>query len=132
MIDALKQMMAKKKSPEGKMSEDEITAKMDVIKELLDMAQKAMGDGVKGEMDSLKKVSVMAPDDESLSEGLDLAKDLTAGDAPAEGSEDMPSDEMPTEEMSLSEDSTEDKKEDSDDEFPNIFAQRREKTKRGF
>jgi hypothetical protein len=128
MMDALKEMMAKKKSPEGKMSEDEMKAKMDVIQELLEMAQNAMGSHVKGGMDEMKKVSVMAPDTESLAEGLDLAEDVVTdgeGDESTEQTEESPFDVLKKEK-------DEDDKEDGDDEMPNIFAQRREKSKRGY
>lgn len=77
MMDELLKKLATKGQP--KMSEQEVQAKMEVVKELLEMAQSAMADGVKGDMDSMmapKSVEVSAPDKESLSEGLDMAKDL--------------------------------------------------------
>lgn len=104
--------MAKK--PEGKMDKASVQAKMDVIQELLEMAQEAMAGKVKGGMDEMQKVSVMAPDKESLSEGLDMAK-MIAGDEeePEAGeseehemsespSEDMPSMSMESEEEEVS------------------------------
>ena len=135
MMDELKRMMAKKKSPEGKMSEDQVKAKMDVIQELLEMAQSAMGSNVKGGMDEMKKVSVMAPDDEGLAEGLELAKEVAVDDESPEheASEEaeeaaLPGEESADEALSMF---NVDKKEDEDeDEMPNIFAQRREKNKR--
>lgn len=138
MMDELKQMMmAKKKmSPEGKMSEDEIQAKMDVIKELLDMAQQAMGNDVKGGMDEMHKVSVMAPDQQGLEAGLDVAKNV----AGAEGSPEEEASESPEQEKmedlpgtdtegSDDEESKEPKDEEDSEDMPNIFAQRREKMK---
>ncbi len=71
----LEKLMAKK--PEGKMDKHAMQAKMDVIQELLDMAHEAMAGKVKGGMDEMQKVSVMAPDKESLSEGLELAQEIT-------------------------------------------------------
>lgn len=76
--------LLKKLSAKGKVNvtEDEAKAKLDVIKELLEMAQSAMADGVKSDMDSLispkeaAAVKVTAPDEESLAEGLDVAKDM--------------------------------------------------------
>lgn len=139
MMDELKQMMmAKKKmSPDGKMSEDEIQAKMDVIKELLDMAQQAMGHDVKGGMDEMHKVSVMAPDAHGLEQGLDMAKDVAAE---AEGSPGEEASESPEKEKmedmlgtdaegSADEESKEPKDEEESEDMPNIFAQRKERMK---
>lgn len=75
MMDELKKMMEKKKSGDS-MSEQEQQAKMDVIMELLEMAQGEMGSRVKSGMDDMKKVSVIAPDSESLEEGLEAAQDV--------------------------------------------------------
>lgn len=79
MDEMMKQLMAKK-GASGKMSPEDMQAKMDVIKELLEMAQSAMAGKVKGGMDEMQKVSIMAPDQESLTEGLDAAKDIVGGD----------------------------------------------------
>lgn len=87
MMDELKKMMAKKKSSEGEMSEMEQQAKLDVIMELLQMAEGAMGSKVKGGLDEMQKISVMAPDKEGLAEGLDLAKEVTDGDEDEEALE---------------------------------------------
>jgi hypothetical protein len=96
----LEQLMAGKKSGD-KMSEQEIQAKMDVVQELLHMAQAAMGSKVKGGMDEMQKVSVAAPDKESLLMGLDKAKDLADKD-PMEAMEDPAEEakETPEEEKS--------------------------------
>jgi hypothetical protein len=147
MMDELKKMMAGKKS-DGKMSEDEKQAKMDVIKELLDMAQHAMGHGVKGGMDEMHKVSVMAPDEEGLEEGLGMAKKVVGHeeeDPELEAKEeklhmDLDGDNEegePAEHVAkvLGEEAPEGHDVVSDDEeaddMPNIFAQRREKMKAG-
>lgn len=71
----LEQMLMKKKDS-GKMSEDAVKAKQEVLEELMAMCEQALGHGVKSGMDEMKKVSVMAPDKKSLVEGLDKAKDL--------------------------------------------------------
>lgn len=74
----------------AKLSPQEVQAKMDVIKELMQEMVEAMGGQVKSGMDdmgALKKVTVAAPDDQSLSKGLDLAKDVAVGDDAEEGSE---------------------------------------------
>lgn len=75
MKDMMEKMMM---SPEkkGQMDKNQIQAKMEVLKELLDLAHGEMGKKVKSGMDEMKKVSVIAPDDESLAEGLELAGDI--------------------------------------------------------
>lgn len=70
------------KSGKSEMSEDAKKAKMEVIMELMEMAKEMMADGVHKGMTEIKspkeikEVSVMAPDQESLEEGLDVAKDI--------------------------------------------------------
>ena len=57
-------------------------AKMDVLKELLQMAMEQMrGKNKSGleEMQKMKKVSVMAPDKAGLKEGLHKAEDVLSG-----------------------------------------------------
>lgn len=71
-----KMLMAKSGKQDGKMSSEDIQAKMEVLHELLKMAHDAMGQHVKGGMDAMQKVSVMAPDHKSLEAGLDKAKEL--------------------------------------------------------
>lgn len=72
-MDLMKKLQ---KVDKGEMSKEDISAKLDVLKELYEAAMGMMGDKVKGDMDSLKSVSVMSDDDESLREGLDLAEGL--------------------------------------------------------
>ena len=91
MMDELKKMMAKKKH-DGEMSAEEQQAKMDVIMELMEMAQGEMGSRVKSGMDDMKKVTVAAPDSESLEEGLEAAQDVVS-----ELPESYESEEMETE-----------------------------------
>lgn len=78
MKDLEKMLMAKK--GKSALSPEEADAKMEVLRELLDMATQAMGSKVKGGMDEMKKVSVMAPDQASLEKGLEMAKDVAATD----------------------------------------------------
>lgn len=95
------------KKPKTEMSEEETQAKMEVIMELLDQAKSMMADQVKGGMDEMfapKSVEVMAPDQESLEEGLDVAQDMV-------------SDEPSMESEESDEDSEDDKEEGSDDEM---------------
>lgn len=117
MMDELMKMMAKKKSKGGEMSEDAVKAKMDVIAELLEMAQSAMGSKVKGGLDEMKKVSVMAPDEESLAEGLEVAQELTSSDEEAS--------EEPSEETEVAEEKAPES--ESSDEDSSIFGKRKPK-----
>ena len=76
-----------------KMSKESIQAKLDVISELMEEIQEAMGGEVKGGLEEmlaskmpsepmlgggkdLKKVTVAAPDEEGLKKGLEMAKDM--------------------------------------------------------
>lgn len=92
------------------MSKMDIQAKMDVLKELHDMCKAKLGEKVKGGLDSMKSVTVSAPDEESLEEGLELAQELTP-----EMSEEKPETEMP--EM---EESSEEEDESADSMFNQI------------
>lgn len=95
MMDDMKKLMGKR--ADVKMSPEEIQAKMEVVQELLMMAQDAMKGSVKSGMDEMlgpKTVSVSAPDDESLAEGLSMAEGMV--DEDAEG-DDESSDESATE-----------------------------------
>lgn len=62
------------------MSEEEKQAKLDVVKELLEMARAAMADGVKDGLDGMasRKVEVSADSPEGLEEGLDKAQELVS------------------------------------------------------
>lgn len=75
-----KMLMAKGGKQDGKMSSEDVRAKMEVLHELLKMAHDAMGQHVKGGMDAMQKVSVMAPDHKSLEAGLEKAKELASKD----------------------------------------------------
>lgn len=83
------------KAGPSKMTPEQKKAKMEVIMELMGMAQEMMSDNVHKGMSDLKgaqKVSVMAPDVESLEEGLDVAKEIV-------GSEEEESEESSKEEV---------------------------------
>lgn len=62
--------------PKAKMSEQEIAAKLEVVKQLMDEMMSSMGHGVKSHLDGLKQVTVAAPSDELLAKGLDVAKQV--------------------------------------------------------
>lgn len=68
--------MLMQKKDKSNMSKEEIQAKMDVLQELMDMCKDKMGQSVKSGMDEMNKVTVAAPDKESLAMGLDKAKDI--------------------------------------------------------
>jgi uncharacterized phage infection (PIP) family protein YhgE len=68
--DGMEKMLMAKKGKQGEMSKEDVQAKMDVLHELLQMAHDAMGGKVKHGMDEMQKVSVMAPDQKGIKEGL--------------------------------------------------------------
>ncbi len=86
----LEKMLMSKQGPEASDESDPrvAKAKMDVLQELLQMAQEQMGAKVKGDMDGLQKVTVAAPDAEHLAEGLDKAKEVVGSPLMKEISED--------------------------------------------
>lgn len=69
----LKELMKKKKGKELDPSYKD--AKMGVLKEIMDLASGEM----KGDLTGTQKVTVAAPDKESLEKGLEKAKDLVGG-----------------------------------------------------
>jgi hypothetical protein len=71
-IDMLKELLAGGKP----LDPNEKDASMSVLKQIHDLAMKSMGDDVTG---GLKQVTVAAPDDKGVGEGLDLAKGLVGG-----------------------------------------------------
>ena len=66
-------MEDKMEGDDSPMSSEREQAKMDVLKELIQMADEQESMGIK---DGLQKVTVAAPDQESLVEGLDKAEDI--------------------------------------------------------
>jgi hypothetical protein len=81
------------------MSDMEKSAKMSVLKDLKQQANEALGGKLKG----MKKVSVLAKDEEGLEKGLDKAKEIVGGmEEMSEESEDQ--EEMGEEESDESED----------------------------
>lgn len=79
-LKMLAELMKGKKAP--KLSPEFKEAKMGVLKGL----HKDMGDLMKDDVKSLKKVTVAAPSAEGLEEGLDKAKEMV--EAKSEGEED--------------------------------------------
>ena len=115
----LEQMLMQKKD-KSEMSPEEVQAKMDVLQELMDMCKEKMGQSVKSGMDEMNKVTVAAPDKESLAMGLDKAKEIAEDPKMAEMME-KPSEEPAEEE---SEDSSPMSYMDDEDE-DSIFAKRK-------
>lgn len=118
----LKMLSGKKKKRE--LSDEERNAKLNVMKDMRDMAAGAMGDKIK----KLKKVTVASDSEEGIKEGLDKAKEIVGNaDPKGEGeSEDQecscgsPSCEECSEEVEESEDSDaspQDEEEMSEDEI---------------
>lgn len=85
MID-MKKMLSGKKKEENPMK---MQSKVDALKELREMLNGKIGEGLPG----LKKVTVASPTEEGMKEGLDVAKDVVAGDE----SEEEPEEEMAAE-----------------------------------
>ncbi len=103
----MKQMMEmlSKKDESKEMSQEDIQAKMDVLQELLEFASKHAGDDIVGK---LKKVTVAAPSEQGLKEGLVKAKDMV---------EDMPEeDEMSPMDMMMADKEDEESEEEEEDE----------------
>lgn len=108
------------------MEQKQIKAKLDVLMEMLEMIQSEMGGSVKSGMDELmqpkkmQEVSVMAPDEESLEEGLEMAKEILPEKDPSVDSMDdsaVASPEEPLVEKSEDEDSIFAKKKDKKKAF---------------
>lgn len=84
-------------------------AKMKMLQDLKKMATGMMGEDLKGKMDGMKKVSVMANDKDGLEKGLDKAKEMMRGMpemdkmAHEEGSEDMETDHLGNEDEEMGE-----------------------------
>lgn len=96
-MDSLKKMEMLKKKKE--MSPVEKEAKMSIMKDIQDMASKAMGDKLGG----LKKVTVASDSPSGLKEGLEKAEDMLEAKEETEMPEMMDDSEM-EDEMSMDED----------------------------
>jgi hypothetical protein len=81
----LMDMLMKKKGQPQRVDATEKMAKMQAVKELITMLEGMMGEEVDGGM--MKKVTVAAPDDESLEMGLEKAKEVVS-EMPDEDEED--------------------------------------------
>jgi hypothetical protein len=116
----LEQMLMQKKD-KTEMSKEEIQAKMEVLQELMDMCKDKIGNSVKSGMDEMQKVTVAAPDTESLKLGLEKAEELTEN--PRALSEEMEEkSETPAEESKEHTNPFDDSEEEDDD---SMFAKRK-------
>ena len=93
----LKEMMGQSDESGDSMKKD---AKLKVLKQLRQMAADMVGGDVKDGLDSMKKVTVAAPDKAGLEDGLAKAKDMLAGHEMEETDDtaELPDDEMEAEE----------------------------------
>lgn len=73
MKDLMEMLMKKKGMPE-KADENVKSAKMQAIQELMQVLEGMMGEDI----DSMRKVTVAAPSEEGLEEGLDKAKEIVS------------------------------------------------------
>lgn len=100
MKDLEKMLMGKKEH--SKMSKNSIKTKEQVLQELMDKCAEHMGNKVKSGMGEMQKVTVAAPDKESLAKGLEKAKSLAESmpdedeqyEDPAEEKLESPKEEM--------------------------------------
>ena len=76
MLDK-KMLKAMMQDGDDSMMKSKLKAKMDVLKELMDMADESETAGL---MDDMQKVTVAAPDKEGLMEGLEKAEEVMEGD----------------------------------------------------
>lgn len=115
----MKKVLGKDKSEDR-----ESKAKYEMLKALRKEAMNMMGDDISDEMGDMQKVTVAAPDEESLMEGLETAEDLLKDKMPmmAEGDmeesdlEDegeMSEEEMLEAELALLEEDEEDEEEEA-------------------
>lgn len=90
------------------MSSKKLAAKLDVIKELLEMADSSEAEGLMGGM---QKVTVAAPDKDGLQKGLEKAEEVLE-----QAPEDPMAEMMPEEMMMMEEDEEEEDEEEDEDE----------------
>ena len=87
MDDMMKKMAMQDQEMPDMPEDNDLQAKMEVLKELHDMASQLLGEGLESpeeeemeegmeDPESMEKVSVMAKDKEGLEEGLDTAQSI--------------------------------------------------------
>lgn len=133
MKEMMEEMMSSGKPKQ--MSEKDIASKMDVLRELLGLADAEIKGRSKSGLDQARamKVSVMAKDKEGLKEGLEKAEEVLEGEMPEEmeeGSEEESEEMEEKKEMPLMADSSmvEEEKpemEEDEEEEESFFAKKR-------
>lgn len=88
-----------------------LKAKMEIIKELLGFSEDAMGEDLKSYLSKPQEVTVAADDEESLSEGLDVAKKMVDSD---ESMKDAAKEMLADHSLEMDDDNDEDEEEDDD------------------
>ena len=88
-----------------------LRAKMEIIKELLGFSEDAMGEDLKSYLSKPQEVTVAADDEESLSEGLEVAKDMVDSD---ESMKDAAKEMLADHSLEMDDDNDEDEEEDDD------------------
>lgn len=86
-----------------------LRAKMEIIKELLGFSEDAMGEDLKSYLSKPQEVTVAADDEESLSEGLEVAKDMVDSD---ESMKDAAKEMLADHSLEMDEDNDEDEEDD--------------------
>lgn len=82
---------------------------MEIIKELLGFSEDAMGEDLKSYLSKPQEVTVAADDEESLSEGLEVAKDMVDSD---ESMKDAAKEMLADHSLEMDEDNDEDEEDD--------------------
>lgn len=95
-MDALKKLMQKKMEKQGGMEPKAKEAKMELLKELREMASGMMKEDLDGHLAGIKKVTVASDSEEGLKEGLEKAEDMV------EKKSEMPSLELDEDESEVS------------------------------
>lgn len=97
MNEMFKKLLAKKKSSGEEMSPGRMKARSSVLDDLVGNME-----GREGKKLGMKKVSVMAPDQEGLEEGLDTAKEVLGEENQLEAGMEAAESEMEDEESEMS------------------------------
>lgn len=102
MKDKIMKMLMDKKKAGKELSENEKNAKLKIVGDLKKLAEDAMANDIKG----MKKVTVAAPTEEGLKEGLEKAEEIVSEQPEMEDSDDLEDaeeaeDELEDEDLSL-------------------------------
>lgn len=75
-MSKLEKMLSGKEESDSQMSEEKMKIKKEMLEALMEHVKEAMKGRLLGDMGEMKKVSVMAPSQEGLEEGLEKAKEI--------------------------------------------------------